>query len=131
MLSRPGAGRRNAQRPARRRTLSTDTVMPLRIDFTDRHEHHPPTIKAYALEKAEKVARFFDGVNHIQIVLDRVHDKHSTEMIVVASHNLRFVGHSAEDSVLAAIDSAVDKLERQVKKAKERLKDHRRSPDRS
>ena len=34
MLSRPGAGRRNAQRPARRRTLLTDTGMPLRIDFT-------------------------------------------------------------------------------------------------
>ncbi len=104
--------------------------MTLRIDYTDRHEHHPASVKTYACEKAEKLARFFDGVNHIQIVLDRVHDKHSTEMIVSASHNLRFVGHAADSSVLVAIDHAVDKLEKQVKKAKERLKDHRRSPDR-
>lgn len=98
--------------------------MPLRIDFTDRHEHHPPAIKAYALEKAQKVARFFDGVNHIQIVLDRDAGKHRTEMIAAAPPNLRFVATAVEDSVTVAIDSAIDKIERQVVKAKERLKDH-------
>jgi len=98
--------------------------MPLRIDFTDRHEHHPPSIKAYALEKAEKVARFFDGVNHIQIVLDRDAGKHRTEMIAAAPPNLRFVATAVEDSVQAAIDAVIDKIERQVVKAKERLKDH-------
>jgi len=104
--------------------------MNLRIDYTDRHAQHPDTVKAYALEKAEKLARFFDGVNHIEIVLDRQNEKHSAEMIVSASHNMRFVGHSADDSVLASIDSVIDKLERQVVKAKERLKDHRRNSGR-
>ena len=100
--------------------------MSLRIDYTDRHDHHPASVKDYALEKAGKLARFFDGVNHIEIVLDREHDQHATEMIVSASHNLRFVGHAVESSVMASIDSVVDKLERQVVKAKERLKDHHR-----
>jgi ribosome-associated translation inhibitor RaiA len=40
-------------------------------------------------------------------------------MIVTASPNKRFVGHSAAASVLASIDSAADKLERQVVKAKD------------
>lgn len=104
--------------------------MPLRIDFTDRHEQHPPSVRDYALEKAEKIPRFFDGVNHVQIVLDREHDKHTAEMVVTAAPNLRFVGHSAEKTVTEAIDKALDKLERQVVKAKERLKDHRRKPER-
>lgn len=96
----------------------------LRIDFTDRHQQHPASVREYALEKAERLGRFFDGVNHIEIVLDRQHDLHSTEMIVSAAPNLRFVGQSAEKSVLAAIDAVIDKVERQVVKAKERLKDH-------
>jgi putative sigma-54 modulation protein len=104
--------------------------MPLRIDFTDRHEQHPPSVREYALEKAEKIPRFFDGVNHVQIVLDRQHDKHTAEMIVTAPPNQRFVGHSAEKTVTEAIDAVVDKLERQVVKAKERLRDHHRKPER-
>jgi len=102
--------------------------MTLRIDFTDRHEHHPEAVRAYAVEKAEKLAHFFDGVNHIAIILDREHGQHTTEMIVTATPNKRFVGHSAAASVLAAIDAAAEKLERQVVKAKERLRDHHRRP---
>jgi putative sigma-54 modulation protein len=102
--------------------------MTLRIDYTDRHEQHPAAVKAYALEKAEKLARFFDGVQHIQIVLDREQNRHRSELILSASHNVRLIGHATADSVLAAIDSAVDKVERQVVKAKERLKDHHRKP---
>jgi ribosomal subunit interface protein len=133
MLSRAAA--RAPEVPGGRRPPLTFLVpseprMSVRIDYTDRHQQHPETVKTYAVEKAEKVARFYDGVNHIQIVLDRERDKHSAELIVRASHNLSFVGHAVEDSVLAAIDGALEKLERQVKKAKERLRDHHRSPDR-
>ncbi len=65
--------------------------------------------------------------------LDREHDRHATEIIVTAAPNLRFVGHSSERTITEAIDSVIDKLERQVVKAKERLKDHharREKPDR-
>jgi putative sigma-54 modulation protein len=104
-----------------------------RIDFTDRHAQHPPAVREYALDKVGRLSRFFDGVHHIQIVLDREHDRHSTEIIVTAAPNLRFVGHSSERTITEAIDSVIDKLERQVVKAKERLKDHharREKPDR-
>jgi putative sigma-54 modulation protein len=105
-------------------TDPSDTRMPLRIDVTDRHEQHPPAIRDYAVEKAGKLERFFDGVHHVSIVLDRQRDKHSVEMIVTAAPNKRLVGHAVEDSITAAIDSVIDKIERQVVKAKERLKDH-------
>ena len=104
-----------------------------RIDFTDRHAQHPPSVREYALEKAGRLTRYFDGVNHIQIVLDREHDQHTTEIIVSATPNLRFVGHATARTITEAIDAVIDKLERQVVKAKERLKDHhshRERPDR-
>ncbi len=101
--------------------------MTVRIDFTDRHAQHPPNVREYALEKVERLTRFFDGVNHIEIVLDTEHDRHRTELIVSAAPNLRFVGHASDALVLKAIDSVVEKVERQVVKAKERLKDHRRA----
>ena len=103
-----------------------DMRMTLRIDLTDRHKQHADTVKDYAREKVEKLTRYFDQVQHIEIVLDQEHEDHCVEVIVSANHNMHFVGHAMNHSVMACIDSVVEKLERQVVKAKERLKDHHR-----
>lgn len=99
--------------------------MSVRVDVTDRHEQHPDSVKQYAIEKVERLTRFFDRVQHIEIVLDKERDQHCTEVIVSAP-NMHLVGHATHDSVTAAIDSVVSKLERQVVRAKERMKDHHR-----
>ena len=44
--------------------------MSLRIDFTDRHESHPSSVKEYAIEKVGRLERYFNGVHHIEIILD-------------------------------------------------------------
>jgi len=100
--------------------------MDVRIDLTDRHKAHPDTVRDYATEKVSKLTRYFDKVQHIEIVLDEEHGQHTVEVIVTANHQLHFVGHATHDSAMACIDKVVDKLERQVVKAKERMKDHRR-----
>ena len=100
--------------------------MSLRIDLTDRHQHHPDSVREYALEKVGKLTRFFDRVNHIEVILDQERDRHTVEVIVSADNHMHFVGHVTDDSVMVCIDRVVDKLERQVVRAKERLKDHHR-----
>ncbi len=100
--------------------------MSTRIDLADRHAAHPDSVKEYAIEKVGRLERFFDGLQSIEVVLDKERDQHSVEVNVTASHHLHFVGHATNDSVMACIDSVCDKLERQIKKAKERLKDHHR-----
>lgn len=100
--------------------------MDVRIDFTDRHQHHPEAVREHAIEKVGKLKRFFDKVQHIEIVLDQEHGQHTAEVIVTANQHMHFVGHATHDSAMACIDKVVDKLERQVVKAKERLKDHHR-----
>lgn len=100
--------------------------MTLRIDLTDRHETHPDSVREYAVEKVSKLTRYFDKVQHIEVVLDKEKDQHSVEVIVTANKHLHFVGHATNDNVMACIDKVADKLERQVVKAKERLKDHHR-----
>ncbi|MCB9897253.1 MAG: ribosome-associated translation inhibitor RaiA [Planctomycetes bacterium] len=106
--------------------------MSLRIDLTDRHDHHPEAVRTYAREKVEKLSRFFDGLQSIDIVLDKEHDNHSVEVIIAASNHMNFVGRDIDASVMACIDKVVDKLQHQIVKAKERLKDHHRggSPNR-
>lgn len=100
--------------------------MSLRIDLTDRHDRHSESVKTYVRDKVGKLLHYFDKVQHIEIILDCEHDEHSVEVIVSANHNMHFVGHALHASVLTCVDRVVDKLERQVIRAKERLKDHHR-----
>jgi putative sigma-54 modulation protein len=100
--------------------------MTLRIDLTDRHDKHAEEVREYAREKAGKLAHYFDKVQHIEIILDTERDQHAVEVLVSANHHMHFVGHAVDDSVMTCIDRVVDKLERQVIRAKERLKDHHR-----
>jgi len=100
--------------------------MAVRIDLADRHAHHPQDVRDYALQKAGKLERFFEGVSHVEVVLDRDHAQHVAEIIVTASRHVRLVGRAEHDHVLAAVDRAMDKVERQLRKAKEQIKDHHR-----
>lgn len=100
--------------------------MDVRIDLTDRHSKHPDSVRDYAREKVGKLTQYFDGVNHIEIILDEEHEHHVVEVIVSANKHLHLVGHASSENALAAIDKCIDRLERQVVKAKERLRDHHR-----
>lgn len=100
--------------------------MEVRIDLTDRHDQHPESVREYAREKVGRLSRYFDRVHHIEIILDQEGGDHAVEVSVHANQHLHFVGHATHESALACIDRVVDKLERQVVRAKERLKDHRR-----
>jgi len=100
--------------------------MAVRIDYCDRHSHHPESVRDYALDKVGKLERFFEGVTHVEVVLDQEHDTHIVELIVTASRHLRLVGRAEHEQVVVALDRALDKVERQLTKAKEQLKDHHR-----
>ncbi|RKY19020.1 MAG: ribosome-associated translation inhibitor RaiA [Planctomycetota bacterium] len=100
--------------------------MTVRIDLTDRHDRHADDVRSYAIGKAEKLVHYFDKVNHIEIILDAEHDQHCVDVHVSADRNLHFVGHASNESVMICIDRVLDKLERQVIRAKERMKDHHR-----
>jgi putative sigma-54 modulation protein len=100
--------------------------MAVQVQLTDRHQHHSNEVKDYALEKVEKLTRFFDQVQSIEIVFDVEHEEHTVEINVSANHHLHFVGHCTNASVMKSIDRVVEKLEKQVIKAKQRLKDHHR-----
>jgi putative sigma-54 modulation protein len=100
--------------------------MTLRIDLTDRHHSHSETDREHVREKVGKLTHFFDKVHHIEVILDKEHDQHVVEVIVSANHHMHFVGHAINDSMMSAVDKVLSRLERQLIKAKERLKDHRR-----
>ncbi len=77
-------------------------------------------------EKSEKVRRIFDRVNAVDVTVDFQHqDQPHVEMNVSAEHTDNFVSSASATTVISALDSAIQKVEQQLRKHKEKLTGHK------
>ncbi len=77
-------------------------------------------------EKTEKIRRFFDRVNAIEVTVDFQHqDSPHVEINASAEHTQDFVASATAPTVISALDSAIQKIEQQLRKHKEKLTGHK------
>jgi len=86
------------------------------IDVTD-------SLRDYVSSKIEKIERHFDLVSDVHCILKVEKLRHTAEATVKVNGG-KIHADSTEEDMYAAIDSLVDKLDRQVRKYKEKLVDH-------
>ena len=92
----------------------------MQITVTGRHVEVPEEVKAYSRKKAEKLLRFYDKIQAIEVLWDHEGEQFTVEMIVNAGSRHTFIGREIGPESLALIDLAVDKLERQLTRHKEK-----------
>jgi putative sigma-54 modulation protein len=95
----------------------------MQIDITGHHVDVTPALRAYTTEKMQKLARHFDQVNSIHVILNVEKLQQHAEATVNAAGRTLFATQTATD-MYASIDGLVDKLDRQVRRYKDRLTDH-------
>lgn len=93
----------------------------MRITFTARHFKTSDRLKNYAEEKVKKLRRYDDTLMDVDIILDYVKQQQVAELICKVYGNKLAVVEKSED-MYKSIDLAVDKLERQLKKHKQKLR---------
>ncbi|MFN0137472.1 MAG: ribosome hibernation-promoting factor, HPF/YfiA family [Phycisphaerae bacterium] len=100
----------------------------VRVTITGRHMAVSDSLKTYCEEKAARLERFFDRIQAIDVVLDGHEGVHSAEMIVHSDGTPPFVASEEQKDVYAAVDLLLDKIERQIRRHKERLR-NRKHPE--
>lgn len=95
----------------------------MQINLTGHHIEITDSLRNYVNEKMDKLQRHFDKVSNTHVILSIENVHHKAEATVHMSGNDIFAD-SIEEDMYAAIDGLVDKLDRQVKKHKEKLKNH-------
>lgn len=101
----------------------------MQIKISTRHGGHlNEETQEYIREKAGKLLHYFQRLMMIEVVVDLKDDDKFVEFLVSAEHKHDFVASERNKELLAAVDLVVDKLERQVRKYKEKVQDHRRTP---
>ena len=98
----------------------------MQIDLTGHHVDITDALRGYVDEKFDRLERHFDHVVDVHVILTVEKLRQKAEATLHISGGKLYADHTAED-MYAAIDGLVDKLDRQVKKHKEKLTNHRRS----
>jgi putative sigma-54 modulation protein len=100
----------------------------MQLDVTFRNIDSSEALKSYAREKVERVKKYVDRPMEAHVVLSTErHEMHADIQINVHQANLVLRGKSVHDDMYAALDLAIDKIERQVRKYKDKLKSHKPS----
>ena len=95
----------------------------MQIDITGHHVEVTPALRAYVTEKMQKLTRHFDQVNSIKVILNVEKLQHQAEATVQAAGRTIFAADTAQD-MYASIDGLIDKLDRQVRRYKDRITQH-------
>ena len=102
----------------------------MQIKISTRHGHLTEETQQYIRDKAGKLLHFFQRLMMIEVLVDLKDDEKFVEFLVSAEHKHDFVASERNKDLLAAVDLVLAKLETQVRKYKEKVQDHRRTPSR-
>lgn len=101
----------------------------MQINISTRHGQLSESSKAKLAAKAEKLTRFFDRLTAIELTVDlKDEQKPKVDLLVSAEHLHDLVAHEQAESLLSAVESAVQKIEQQLRKHKERIHERSRDP---
>jgi len=96
----------------------------MQLNVSGHHIEVTESLRGYVQSKIEKIERHFDLVSDVSCILTVEKLRHKAEATVKVNGGTIYADNTEED-MYAAIDGLVDKLERRVRKYKEKLVDHR------
>ena len=95
----------------------------MQINLTGHHVEVTDALRDYVITKFERLERHFDHISNVHVILNVEKLAQIAEATLHVNGGELFANAEHED-MYAAIDALVDKLDRQVKKHKEKLKAH-------
>jgi putative sigma-54 modulation protein len=95
----------------------------MQLDLSGHHVEITDSMRGYVLKKFEKISRHFEQVIDVHCVLTVEKLRHKAEATLMMRGN-KIYADSTEPNMYAAIDALADKLDRCVKKHKEKVSDH-------
>ncbi|WP_261844112.1 ribosome hibernation-promoting factor, HPF/YfiA family [Aliamphritea ceti] len=96
----------------------------MQINISGHHVELTDSLSNYVHSKFSKLERHFDNITNAQVTLSIEKSRQKAEGDVHVAGGQLFATHEHDD-MYAAIDGLIDKLDRQVIKHKEKLKNHK------
>jgi putative sigma-54 modulation protein len=99
------------------------------IEVTARHMEEVGPMQEYARSRAQALADGFPKVEYVHVILDSERHLWIAEVVVQAKKKIRVEAKESSENLRASIDAAVVKVERQLRRFRDRTQDlHRVAP---
>ena len=95
----------------------------MQLNVTGHHVEVTPALRGYVAKKLERIGRHFDHIIDVHCVLTVEKLRQKAEATLHAS-GCAIHADATEEDMYAAIDLLIDKLDRCIKKHKEKRGDH-------
>ena len=96
----------------------------MQITYTFRNLDSSNALKEYAKDKVERVNRYLDRASEAHVVCSLERHHHICDITIHAgAFSMR--GRDKSEDFYASVDAAMEKIERQLKRYKEKLKHHK------
>jgi putative sigma-54 modulation protein len=96
----------------------------MQVSVTFRHMDPTSALKEFAAEKVARISKYIHTPTDAHIVLSVEKYMHKAD-ITIKAHGMMMRGKEKSEDMYASIDRAVDKIERQVKRYKNKLSNHK------
>lgn len=98
----------------------------MQIKISARHGHLNEEHQREIREKAQRLLHYFERITMIDITVD-LGDKirKKVEILVDAEHKHDFIARDEHDELMGAVELALDRIQHQVHKYKEKIQERR------
>lgn len=80
------------------------------------HRKYPAEIRDHVRAKLQGLTRFYAGTVSVRAVLEREHDLHRAELVAHVRKGVVLVVDARAETITAAVDEAVDRMRRVLKR---------------
>jgi len=100
----------------------------MQVSITGRHVELTDPLKQYVQEKLQHLKHSFDQVVDVHVVLSVEKFRQRCE-VTIQANKLNIHGRHETEDMYASIDGVVDKLNRQLKRYRAKMRKHQAAPD--
>lgn len=99
----------------------------MQVAVTFRHMKTDERVKAYVKEKIQKLQKYIENPREVHVVLAVEKFRHIAEVTIVGNGGA-FNSQGRNSDLYAAIDQSVEKMERQIRERRDKVKRKRSNP---
>ncbi len=90
------------------------------------HHEYPSSIREHVASKLQQLTKYFERTVSIRASLERQREEHRAELVANVGHGVVLVVEARAESISSALDEALDRMGRVLRRHKTKLTDERR-----